>query len=878
MRTFGYAVSYLGQILLAVGLVKVAIDASRRRDRARLDVLLVFGLILVPQLLFAWLPRLIGGQLLPVALLRLIRQFREVRREWILWTLVLAAVTPLASFFVSNEVTRALGRGTYIYTTVAMAVVAYLLFREAQRSVGVKATRILLAASGSALLAGNAALASITGWSTWLGVAAIPVIGTVYGSALICYYFAFATPRPLLSRWRRTAQAKYLETVNERDPEERGAHASDDLFQAAVRGGGGATTFVALRSAPNAKELEIKAASSRADVGRKIPLGRGLLSRALDQAEPVDGPPADCEPAAMAILTPHAERVLVAPLRSSGRCWGVVVVGQRRGSLFPEDDLAMLGQIARNAATTIDHARLIAERRAQERAAADRRLRQVESRVELMLDSIKDYAMFVLDAAGRVTAWHTGARHVFGHSHDDIVGASAAALYDLPPDAFAEWLEEARVWGSARREARCRRLDRGEFVGTTIIRPLVEDGGSTPGFVVVTHDVTDRRNLEERLRQGQKMEAIGQLAGGVAHDFNNLLTAILGYSDWLSLELAGDPRQQQVDEIQRAADRAAELTQQLLAFSRRQMLQSVPLDLNVLVTELLPMFGRLAGNSIVITEDLRSAMPAIMGDRGQIERVLVNLVVNARDAMPSGGLLTIRTSDVWLDDDEATGGAVPRVAGPHVRLEVADTGIGMSAETRERVFEPFFTTKDVGRGTGLGLSTAYGIVQQMGGAIDVESEPGRGTTFRVYFPQASESALVGAARRLAPAGAARGSETVLLVEDEEGVRRYLTHVLESNGYHVVAAANASDALARTEASGGRIDLVISDMIVPGSTGPELLRLLGQARPGLPALFLSGHADAAAARITHAVSADRLLVKPFSSTELLSKIRRILAAA
>ena len=649
------------------------------------------------------------------------------------------------------------------------------------------------------------------------------------------------------------------------------------MFRAAGRGAGGSVTFVALRSPSSPTTLEITASNKQSLVGQTVGTGTGLITRALEYGLAIDGLPADCEPEAAGIVAPHAERVLVAPLRSSGRSWGVVVVGQRRGSLFPEDDLAMLGQVARNAATALDHAQLIAERREQERAAADRRLRQIESRVELMLDSIKDYAMLVLDAGGRVAAWQPGAQHVFGHTRADVIGLSAAGLYDLRPDEFAQWLEEARVWGSARREARCRRLDGAEFVGTTVIRPLIEDAGRTPGFVVVTHDVTDRRSLEERLRQGQKMEAIGQLAGGVAHDFNNLLTAILGYADLLAVELAGDPRQAQVAEIQRAADRAAELTKQLLAFSRRQLLQPAPVDLNDLVDDLLPILRRLVGEGIVINDEPTSMMPAIMGDRVQIERVLVNLVVNARDAMPNGGFLTIRTSDAWMDEGWSTVGSFELVPGPHVVLEVADTGIGMDADTRRRVFEPFFTTKDVGSGTGLGLSTAYGIVQQMGGAIEVESEPNRGARFRLYFPQASEPARA-AARRVPSVDPGRGNETVLLVENEDSVRRYLTHLLESHGYQVLAAERATDALALTEDFGGRIDLVISDMVIPGSTGPELLRLLGRSRPGLPALFMSGYADAAAARHAQTVTADRVLFKPFSSTELLTKIRRILTAA
>src|SRR5690606_27325107 len=277
--------------------------------------------------------------------------------------------------------------------------------------------------------------------------------------------------------------------------------------------------------------------------------------------------------------------------------------------------------------------------------------------------------------AGRVTAWHPGAQHLFGHVRAAVLGRSASELLGLTPVEFIEWLDEARRWGSARREGTCHRVDGTEFVGTTIIRPLVEDAGSTPGFVVVTHDVTDRRNLEERLRQGQKMEAIGQLAGGVAHDFNNLLTAILGYADWLALELHGDRRQEQVAEIQKAADRAAELTRQLLAFSRRQMLQPAPLDLNELIADLVPMLRRLVGPGIAIHSETTCLMPGIVGDRSQVERVLVNLAVNARDAMPAGGRLTIRTSDVWLEGGWPTGAAGDLGTGPHVLLEVIDTGI-----------------------------------------------------------------------------------------------------------------------------------------------------------------------------------------------------------
>jgi two-component system cell cycle sensor histidine kinase/response regulator CckA len=288
------------------------------------------------------------------------------------------------------------------------------------------------------------------------------------------------------------------------------------------------------------------------------------------------------------------------------------------------------------------------------------------------------------------------------------------------------------------------------------------------------------------------------------------------------------------------------------------------------------MLRRLIGETIEMVDATSRDLPAVIGDRSQFEQIIMNLALNARDAMPRGGTLTIRTSDVWLAGDTTTIGGTDLVPGPHVLLEVADTGVGMDAETRRRVFEPFFTTKEVGRGTGLGLSTVYGIVQQMGGGIALDSEPQQGARFRLYFPQASQ-VVSAAAMPSAAVPSERGTETVLLVEDEDAVRKYLTHVLQSHGYQVIAAADASAALALTQSFGGRIDLVISDVVMPGSTGPELVRLLGQARPGLSALFISGHADSALARHAHAISADQLLLKPFSSTELLTKIRRILAA-
>ena len=876
MRTAATAAFLLGYTLLAVGLVRVSIDAWRRRDQARLDVLLLFGLLLGDPLIRLSVPNLPIIWFVPWVLLRVARQFRVVRRAWTSSAVAIGAVTVFTLLLFPEPVIKPIVRLLMLYPAAATLLAGNVLLWEARRSVGVKAARTSLAAIGTGLLGTSFALSGAIGWLNAWATAIGPFLGLLQGLALICYFFAFATPRPLLSRWRRGEQNRYLATVMDRDPEARGDRAADDLFRAAARGAGGMVTLVALAGV-RAETCAISASSDPNLVGTSVMPCDGLVGRALASRQAVMGVPADCEREIANALGPHGERVLVAPIVATARAWGVVVVAQRRGALFPEDDLAMLAQIARNAAIALDHAELIRERREEERAAADRRLRQIESRVELMLDSIKDYAMLVLDASGRVTAWHPGAAHVFGHAREELLGREVAPLYALTPAEFSEWLDEARLRGIARREAPCRRRDGSGFVGTTIIRPLIEDVAGTSGFVVVTHDVTERRGLEERLRQGQKMEAIGQLAGGVAHDFNNLLTAILGYADWLALELVGDRRQEQVAEIQKAADRAAELTRQLLAFSRRQMLQPAAVDLNELVADVLPMLRRLVTDRIAVRDEMTSVMPTVMGDRSQIERVIVNLAVNARDAMPDGGTLTIRTSDVWLDEGWSTGEGTTLVSGPHVLLQVIDTGLGMSDEVRRRVFEPFFTTKDVGRGTGLGLSTAYGIMQQMGGAIDVQSRSERGTEFRLYFPQASEPAIASSSRGPG-AGIDADSGTVLLVDDDTAARTYLTRLLESHGYHVIAASDAATALTFISTFDGRIDLVISDVVIPGSTGPELVRLLNQARPGLSALFMSGYEDAAVARDGTAVNADRLLLKPFSSAQLLAKIRQILAAA
>jgi PAS domain S-box-containing protein len=755
------------------------------------------------------------------------------------------------------------------YTGLALLPIAIAFALEARRSIGVKARRLVFAAGGSACFALIFLFVAVLGTlqvSPQVRYDLVPLETGLDTVALACFFLAFAPPRSLTGRWRRGEQAVYLGTVNEREPEERGWLAAEDLVSGVGRCIGSAVTVVARRRAA-ADDFVIGAASDPSLLGMRFMPGDGVAGRTARENMAVLASLAECEPELARRLTPYGESVLAAPLVAQGQSWGVVLAVHRRGALFPEDDLSMLAQLGRNAAISLDHAALIRERREQARQVADRRLRELESRVGVMVDSIRDYAMLVLDADGVVAAWHMGAEHVFGYTRQQITRHTAATLFDVPLDTFASWLHEAREHGLALREGVCRRFDGHSFLGETTIRPLAPEPGMPPGFVVVTHDVTERRTLEERLRQGQKMQAIGQLAGGVAHDFNNLLTAILGYADWLEQDMAGDARLDQIREIQRAAERAADLTRQLLAFSRREMIRPAIIDLTRLIQELLPMLRRLIEHPVEIVEATAPATSAILGDRSQVEQIILNLVLNARDAMPNGGRVTVRTTDVTFDGDSREAG----LHGPHVLLEVSDTGVGMDAETRRRAFEPFFTTKGVGQGTGLGLATVYGIVQQMNGLIEIDSEPNRGCAFRVYLPHAD--------RVVSPLDESTslvwGHEQVLLVEDDDALRTYLAHVLECHGYRVIAAEGPEAALALTESLQEPLQLVISDVVMPGMSGPDLVAELHQSRPDLAALFISGHDDIHAGRVHTKETLSRLLQKPFSSTDLLIMVRQVL---
>jgi two-component system, cell cycle sensor histidine kinase and response regulator CckA len=394
--------------------------------------------------------------------------------------------------------------------------------------------------------------------------------------------------------------------------------------------------------------------------------------------------------------------------------------------------------------------------------------------------------------------------------------------------------------------------------------------------LVVIDDITERRRLEEQFRQAQKMEAVGRLAAGVAHDFNNLLTAILGTTDLMIEDVPADhPNREGLLDIRGAAERAAVLTRQLLTFSRQQVVSPRVLRLNELISDLVKLLRRLLGEDVTIATALAPDCGPVKADPGQLEQVIVNLSVNARDAMPNGGRLMIETKNVDLDGDYPTE-RVTIPAGRYVMLAVTDTGTGMDAKTKARIFEPFFTTKPVGKGTGLGLATVYGVVQQSGGYIWLYSELGHGTSFKIYLPRV-DAVETEAAAEASLAGALDGSETVLVAEDEEAVRQIIEKALDAHGYRVLSARDGAEALERASAYAGQIDLLVTDVVMPDMNGRELSRRLVETRPNLRTLYLSGYTDDAILHRGVLQQGVAFLQKPFSLRMLARKVREVIEA-
>jgi PAS domain S-box-containing protein len=516
-----------------------------------------------------------------------------------------------------------------------------------------------------------------------------------------------------------------------------------------------------------------------------------------------------------------------------------------------------------------------------ERVAAHQELR----RTLRLLDAIFNASpqpIFALDCESRVTLWNRAAEKLFGWSAEQVIGRFTPSILDEEVASFQALI--GRVFEGetfSNLELKNKRKD-GELVNVRLtVAPLRGSAGETVGVVAHLSDITEQREVEEKLseterqlRQSQRLEAVGRLAGGVSHDFNNMLGAIMGFTDVILTALdPSDPLVEDVTQIKRAADRASALTKQLLAFSRTQILQAEVFDLNDAVSSMEQMLGRLLREDIELRVELCSKPCHVRADPGQMEQVIMNLAVNGRDAMPDGGKLTIRSSRVEVTEEQAA--AHPDAEpGDYVAIEVADTGCGMDAETRSHIFEPFFTTKKRGEGSGLGLSTVYGIVRQSGGYVTVESKPGEGTSFRVFLPRARPTEARPAPKQ-PEVEKLHGDETVLVVEDEEAIRVLVTRILKMFGYDHLVAQNGGQALLICEKHPSRIDLMITDVVMPDISGPELERRLRPIRPEMKTLYMSGYNDIEVVRARREREGSAFIPKPFTARQLARKVRELL---
>ena len=592
------------------------------------------------------------------------------------------------------------------------------------------------------------------------------------------------------------------------------------------------------------------------------------------------------------ILLARSDRGIMATLTSDGAggrmgrrflpaAIGVPVVlgwfilrGARAGFYEPEFGLALL------VTATVAAFGVAAWLSAVSLNRADARLRESEARKAATLDAALD-CIITMDHRGRITEFNAAAERVFGYPRADVMGREMAALI-IPPalrarhhEGLARYLATGKQSVLGRRlEMPAMRSDGSEFPIELTITRLPSDG--PPMFTGFVRDITERRLLEDELRQAQKMDAVGRLAGGIAHDFNNLLTIIAGRARFALERLAaGASAQRDLDTIIGASSRAEKLTRQLLAFGRKQMLKVQVLDLSEVVERMRARLERTIPEDIVIATIAARDVGRVTADPTQIDQVIMNLVVNARDAMPRGGRLTIEVSNADLDDTYAR--THPEVKpGAYVMLVVSDTGIGMDRETQAQIFEPFFTTKELGKGAGLGLSTVYGIIKQSNGHVGVYSEPGRGTTFKIYLPRVGDATAPASPE---PArSTSGGSETILLVDDDEEIRDLAREILGSEGYTVLLAEHPDEALRVSDRHPATIHLVIADVVMPGMSGPQLLERLKVSRPDLRVLYMSGYADGA--MLQHGVleAGRAFLPKPFTRQSLRGKVREALAAS
>ena len=483
--------------------------------------------------------------------------------------------------------------------------------------------------------------------------------------------------------------------------------------------------------------------------------------------------------------------------------------------------------------------------------------------------------IWTIDAQDLTTFVNGRMAEMLGYVPEEMMGRSLFDFLDEEGRVKARrGLQKRREGRAGQYDLRFIRKDGSHLWAFLSTAPILDAAGHYEGSLAMIADITDRKYLEEQVRHAQKMEAIGRLAGGIAHDFNNLLSVVLSYSSLLLAELRpGDPMRSDLQEIQAAGERARNLTRQLLTFSRQQVVKPEVLDLNQVIGGMDRMLRRLIREDVELIAIPGANLGNIRADRGQLEQIVMNLVLNARDAIAEGGRITIETARVELDDSFARDhlGVTP---GPHVLLSIADNGSGMDQATRSRIFEPFFTTKGSGRGTGLGLSTVFGIVQQCGGTIWVDSQPGKGSVFRIYLPEAQNELPLEAARSV-PESARRGSETILLVEDEDQVRSLAREILQRNGYRVLELRSAGEALLTSEQYLGEIELLLSDVVMPQMSGRQLANRLRAQRPSMKVLLMSGYGDDAVPTNDVREAGLALIAKPLTPHALSQKVREVL---